>query len=111
MQLDDERGVVRQKPAVGPHFGGEELSRQQRRPMRAQECPPRHRPFAARRGARSPQKAPKRALPHPPPCLPTFFTPPGMPVSPPVGFSVPIRITSPRIRACSPRGLPRRPPY
>jgi hypothetical protein len=37
MQLDDERRVVRQEPAVGLHLGGEKIGRQECRPMRAHE--------------------------------------------------------------------------
>ncbi len=42
---------------MGPRFRGEEIGSQKRRPMRAQECPPRHRTFAAGRDAGRPSNA------------------------------------------------------
>ncbi len=98
VQLDDKRRVVRQQSAMGPHFSGEEVGRQERRPVRAHEGPPRRWALAAGRNDRRLQDARDRRAPD---VMPDILQRGLNARVSPVGFSVAIRTTSTRMRACS----------
>src|SRR5918992_4138718 len=55
VELDYKHGVVGHQPARGPDLGREEIRSEQRAPVSAQKCAPRHWPLTARRNALFPQ--------------------------------------------------------